>query len=59
VIVGNALRMRGVFEFFIPRRIGASSPIGFSVPLRNSTVIGAEDHAEVVFSLSNIIAEKE
>jgi hypothetical protein len=47
------------FQFSVPRRVGASPPIVFSVPLRNSTVIGAEDHAEVVFSLSNIIAETE
>jgi hypothetical protein len=47
------------FEFSVPRRVGNSPPIGFSVPLRNSTILGAEDHAEVVFSLSNIIAETE
>jgi len=47
------------FEFSVPRRIGASPPIRFSVPLVNSTVIGAEDHAEIVFSLNNIIAETE
>jgi hypothetical protein len=47
------------FEFSVPRRVQAAPPIRFSVPLRNSTVFGAEDHAEVVFSLSNILAETE
>jgi hypothetical protein len=45
------------FNFHVPRTTAGAPATSFSVPLRNSTVIGAEDHAEVVFSLSNFVAE--
>ena len=47
------------FDFVVPRTLNNAPPTTFSVPLRNSTVIGAEDHAEVLFTLSNLLLETE
>ena len=41
------------FGFTVPRNLHEAPPITFQVPLHNSTVIGAEDHATVTFSLKN------
>ncbi|MFM9699320.1 hypothetical protein [Streptomyces europaeiscabiei] len=41
------------FFFRVPRSLSDAGPIGFQVALRNSTVIGAEDHATVSFNLKN------
>jgi hypothetical protein len=47
------------FEFFVGRTLNNAPPTLFQVDLRNSTVIGGEDHAEIVFTLTNRQAETE
>jgi hypothetical protein len=41
------------FRFTVPRSLHEAPPITFQVYLRNSTVIGAEDHATITFSMKN------
>ncbi|MCV7281367.1 hypothetical protein H7J88_17150 [Mycolicibacterium flavescens] len=55
----NELEDHREFDFHVNRTTGTSPETTFSVPLRNSTVVGAEDHAEVFFALSNRIVEEE
>jgi hypothetical protein len=45
--------------FAVPKTTSVSPPTDFAVFLRNSTVVGAEDHAEVFFKLENRILEEE
>ena len=45
--------------FPVPKTTSTSPPTEFSVSLRNSTVVGAEDHAEIFFRLENRILEEE
>jgi hypothetical protein len=47
------------FEFFVGRTLNNAPPTVYQVDLRNSTVIGAEDHAEIRFTLTNRMAETE
>lgn len=41
------------FFFTVPRSLHEAPPINFQVPMHNSTVVGAEDHATITFSLKN------
>jgi hypothetical protein len=43
----------GDFFFIVPRSLNETPPITFQVPMHNTTVVGAEDHATVTFSLKN------
>jgi hypothetical protein len=45
--------------FPVPKTTSTSPPTEFAISLRNSTVVGAEDHAEIFFRLENRIIEEE
>ena len=46
-------------EFPVAKTRSLDPPTRFHIPLRNSTVVGAEDHAEVFFGLENRVFEDE
>ena len=49
---------RKVFQFEVPRTTQSNpNPSRFHIPLRNATLVGAEDSADVFFTLTNTILE--
>ena len=54
----NEMEDQQEHTFSVPKTTQTNPPTDFSISLRNSTVVGAEDHAEVFFRLENRIFEE-